>query len=610
MRARNWSWLVVGLAVASAAMAAAPPEAPGVRGKVEAVTLYRGQAMVTRAVPVDGAAGRVELVVADLPEQIVPDSLFAEGGQGIEIRAVRFRTRAVGEEPREEVRKLEQETELAQDKIARNKRMQELITQKIAFLGKLEGFTAPTATMELSRGVLDFDALKQVTLFGFDERQKAAEEALKLDTEARDLAKQLALLQRQRAELAAGASKTVREAIVFLEKRGAEKGTLKLSYLVSQAGWMPAYNFRSAKDGKQVRVEYNALVQQMSGEGWDAVALTLSTASPVLGAQGPGLAPFRVVLAPGQPQTPAAGKDIAAKYQVGQKRLQEFAGRQQAASSLRDNRAFNWDMNAAANDFQWVELAAGREVLDALRGEPGLRAEGPSIAYALPSPVSLASRADQQMLRIADVELASRFYYVAVPILTSYVYREAELTNTGVEALLAGPVSVYLDSRFVGRGEIPTVAKGETFVMGFGADPQIRARRELLDKTEAVQGGNREVTLKYRLLLENYKEEAVKVRLLDRLPYPERKTDVRVTAGEMTEKLSDDKLYARLEQPKGILRWDIEVAARAAGETAKTVEFSYKMEHDRSLVLTTPAEGKAGELQREFEEMQERRLKF
>jgi uncharacterized protein (TIGR02231 family) len=330
----------------------------------------------------------------------------------------------------------------------------------------------------------------------------------------------------------------------------------------------------------------------------------------VLGAQGPGLAPFRVVLAPGQPQTPAAGKDIAAKYQVGQKRLQEFAGRQQAASSLRDNRAFNWDMNAAANDFQWVELAAGREVLDALRGEPGLRAEGPSIAYALPSPVSLASRADQQMLRIADVELASRFYYVAVPILTSYVYREAELTNTGVEALLAGPVSVYLDSRFVGRGEIPTVAKGETFVMGFGADPQIRARRELLDKTEAVQGGNREVTLKYRLLLENYKEEAVKVRLLDRLPYPERKTDVRVTAGEMTEKLSDDKLYARLEQPKGILRWDIEVAARAAGETAKTVEFSYKMEHDRSLVLTTPAEGKAGELQREFEEMQERRLKF
>src|SRR2546423_13308562 len=67
-----------------------------VEGRVSQVTLYRGQAQVTRIVPVEGKAGSLEIVVGKLPEQIVPDSLFAEGGDAVEIRAVRFRTRAVG----------------------------------------------------------------------------------------------------------------------------------------------------------------------------------------------------------------------------------------------------------------------------------------------------------------------------------------------------------------------------------------------------------------------------------------------------------------------------------------------------------------------------------
>ncbi|MBM4040363.1 MAG: mucoidy inhibitor MuiA family protein, partial [Planctomycetes bacterium] len=561
------------VALSAVALAAAPPaEPPGVKGKVEAVTLYRGQALVTRAVPVEGAAGSVELVVTGLPDQVVPDSLFAEAAAGIEVRAVRFRQRAIGEEPREEVRKIDQEIQLVQDRVAANKKRQELLTQRLAYLAKLDEFTAATAKADLAKGVLNYEALEKTSQFSFKQRDDTLTESLKLDTEARELAKQLALLQRQRSELTAGASRTVSEALVFLEKREAAKGAIKLSYVVSEAGWAPAYNFRSVKEGKAVNVEYNALVHQMSGEDWTGVSLTLSTASPAIAAHGPGLAPFRVSLASLGGQAPAQGKDIADKFQAAQKRLSEFRGRQQALASD-SGYAANWEMNRAANEGQWAELAAGRDVLDLIRREPATT-EGPSVSYALATPVSLASRADQQMLRIQDMELASQFYHVATPVLTAFVYREAEMTNNAAEVLLGGPVSVYLDGRFVGRGELPTVARGETFVMGFGADPQLRARRELLDKTESVQGGNREISLKIRLAIENYKDAEVKVRLFDRIPHPERKTDIRVTLGDMgTEKLSDDKLYLRLEQPKGILRWDIAVPAKASGEKARLLEY-------------------------------------
>ena len=50
-----------------------------------------------------------------------------------------------------------------------------------------------------------------------------------------------------------------------------------------------------------MRIEYNGLIQQMSGEDWSDVKLTLSTASPALSAAGPGLAPFRLTLVPGAP---------------------------------------------------------------------------------------------------------------------------------------------------------------------------------------------------------------------------------------------------------------------------------------------------------------------
>ena len=171
---------------------------------------------------------------------------------------------------------------------------------------------------------------------------------------------------------------------------------------------------------------------------------------------------------------------------------------------------------------------------------------------------------------------------MATPLLTSFVYREFDLTNSSQEDLLAGPITVYLDDRFVGRSEIPTVARGQKFVVGFGGDPQLRARRELADRTETVQGGNRELTLKYRLVIENFKNEAVPIRIFDRLPYSDRLGDIRIKLGELKDPLSTDRFYLRTERPKNILRWDVSVPAGATGDQVRIVEYSYTLDFDRN----------------------------
>jgi uncharacterized protein (TIGR02231 family) len=599
---------IAGLCLAARTLPAATEAGPQeVSGRVTDVTLYRQQAMVTRTIPLEGPAGGVEIVVGDLPEQVVPGTLFAEGSQGLEVRAVRFRTRAVGQTPREEVRKLDDAIEAINEKLGLNKKGMELLAKRTAYLDQLEGFVAPTAKAELSKGVLDAEALQAVTVFSFDQRKAVADEQVGLEKEAKELNKQLSLLQRQRAELAGGATRTVREAVLFLQRHVEGKESVKLNYLVGECGWSPSYTFRAGKDGKQVAAECNGLIHQMTGEDWNGVALTLSTASPALSAAGPGLAPFPLTLIEGGEQKKVSQSDLASQIQSIRGRQSSAIAENLKSSDLRGNIAASWAANAAANEFQNLEILNGKEVLSMLQRHESRAAEGPSLSYRLPGAVSLASRSDQQMVRILQTSFESRFYHVATPVLTSYVYREAELKNTSQEDLLAGPITVYLDGRFVGRGEIPTVARGQTFVVGFGADPQLRARRELAERTEGIQGGNRELSFKYRLVVENYKAEQVAIRVFDRIPHSDRPADIRVKLGEMTDALSKDELYLRTEEPKGLLRWEIDVEAGATGAQARIIQYGFTVDFDRNFSLG-PVGDSPQQLQREFETLQRTRL--
>lgn len=592
-----------------AGSAAAAPKK--VEGKVTHVTLYRGQAMITRTIPIKADKGGLEVIVSELPEQIVPGSMFAEGDEHIEVRAVQYRNRAVGEEPRDEVRELDKAIEEINQKVEVNNKNQAVLTKRTAYLDKLEGFVAPTANVDLSKGVLNAESLEKISTFSFEQRKTILETQIKLEQELRELNKELALLQRKRGELTNGSSKTVREAILFLQKHADGNQNIRLNYLVANCGWSPTYTMRGGEDRKQVRVEYNALIHQLSGEGWEDVALTLSTASPVLSAAGPGLAPFRVaLLAEGQnkQQLVNSAKELMAQ-------VQQIKGRQDLAIiqnrntfNFRDNTTTAWGINGIANELQALELVCDRSVIGTLSTGANENGEGPSMSYRLNGTVSVPSRSDEQMLRIVQSDFPSQFYHVATPVLTSYVYREAELSNNSQEDLLAGPIAVYLDGRFVGRGEIPTVARGQKFIVGFGADPQLRVRRELVDKSDAVQGGNRELEFTYRLVIENYKDEKAPLRVLDRLPISDRAADVRVTLGETKDPLSTDKLYLRRERPGGILRWDVEAEASATGENARLIQYTYTVEYDRNFQINSPTSNK--QLQQEFEQLQRTRSKL
>lgn len=591
-------------------VATAQTTRPGeLRGKIDAITVYRGQALVTRLVEVPGPGGLREVVVTDLPHSVIPGSLYAESADGVEVRSVRYRERPVAQDVREEVRQLDEQIRGVQDQLATNQRSAQVLEEQKQYLAKLEQFTAPTAQVELSKGILNAETLKSLTLFQFEQRQQLAENQLKLAREQRDLNEKMALLQRQRAELTGGSARTVREAVIFANLPAAG-GKLRVRYVVSNATWMPSYNVRAERGGaapdagaapQRVTLEYNASVQQTSGEDWTDVQMTLSTATPSLVAMAPALDPLDIALAPvasqqGRAQV-AQREYLSGKLELKQRRdeidvLRQNAYHDPAPANAPGSQpggtpdaSFDKRLNQVAGEMQVLELfASGARDRDGPDGRGAVGDESVSVTYQLPARTSLPSRQDLQLIQIATMPLKAEPFKLAIPVLTSYVYDQATVTNESRMVLLAGPVASYAAGQFVGRGQIPTIAIGETFSVGFGIDTSLRATRELLDKTEVAQGGNKVATFNYRLAVENFGQSAARVRVVDRLP-TSKDNDLKITFVSSTKDVSGDETYQQTERKKSILRWELEVPPQAIGPKAASLDYQYRLEYDKQMTI-------------------------
>lgn len=596
--------LLLALLMGSAAAHGAALDA---ESRVVAVTVYQGQALVTREVVLPEQKGLLELVVGDLPAQIVPGSLYAEPGGGVEVRSIRFRQRPVEADTREEVKELDKQIQELGDELSAIDKRLELLGARSAYLDSLEGFTSGTASSELEHGVLNAETLERLTEMIFERRAQVAEQQLELGREQRELHERVGLLRRQRETITGKASRTLREAVVFLDAPAGGGRALRLTYLVSGASWTPSYNLRANEDRTRLVVEYNASVQQMSGEDWSDVAMTLSTATPSLVASAPKLETLKIRLA-ARTQTidGAKSEELFQRQKIlafnrGNVAFEAFNPEAAPPASVTDQGAFGGggrggfgaayqqianaaavdrDLNGVADEIQLYHLTCPTSSIRESRSEPSRSTEGLSVVYRLANKTSLPSRSDRQLIQIASMPIDAEFYRVASPSLTSYVYEEARLMGGADLVLLAGPAATFLGDRFVGRGEVPSVSIGESFTIGLGIDESLRASRVLLDKRESVQGGNKVSAFDYKLTIENFGDEPVAVRLFDRLP-DSQGSDIKVQLVESNPQPTETDE----DHGEGVLRWDLEVAADATGAQGAEVSYTMQIEHDKNLTI-------------------------
>ncbi|MHC4693225.1 MAG: mucoidy inhibitor MuiA family protein [Planctomycetota bacterium] len=571
--------LLLTLAVIVLATSAAFADVQTTTGTISKVTVYRGQALVTRTLDVDLPAGTSELIVTNLPTKIVPESLYAQASGEIKILSVRFRERAVREDTREEVKKLDAQIEEVKRKLKHATKERENATDLWTKFKDLWKMAIDGANVDLNRSIMQSEQIESYTKYLESKSLEWNQKILELqDTEA-DLTKELDLLSRKRKELDAGHSRTEREAIVFVSSQTGNLAGIELSYLVNGANWNPQYNLRANPKESDVLIEYNAVLNQTSGEDWDGIALSLSTAEPTMVSAPPILDPMLVSLSVQQPA-----------QQAEQQVFTQLENVRRQVQSRRDNIkkgiGANFDLNTLAISNQGFFFnATGQQVKEFQKQLAVVaRKEGVSVTYNLPGKLSLPSRSDQQLVTIASVSAKADFTLIATPILTDYVYLQAELLNDSDTIFLPGQASVFRNGEFVGNSQLPLVTIGEKLTAGFGIDSQVQVTHELEDKKTRIQGGNRIDTYNYRIALSNYKNTAVELQLLDRLGYTE-DSSIKIELVKTEPQLSEDSEYLRTTRKKGILRWDLNLQPNTVDEDATIVKYSFTMEYDKNMKI-------------------------
>ena len=577
---------------AQEAKVANPPTASRLaKSRIDKVTIYPSNALITREVEVPAGAGLVELIIAPMPDQIVPSTMYSEGGEGLRVLTTRFSTRQVLEDTSEERRKLEAEKEKYDVSGARIASEIVNLAKNVEMLTKLESVT--------EKGKYTGDEVIAMARFVMEQRLEKAKELVALHEHKRLNDVQLQFLQRKMAELGRGGGRMEREAVIVVDREAGKGGTVRLNYLVGSVGWRPEYKVRAGKVDEDVRIDYLANLTQHSGEAWNQVKLTLSTAQPMLNAAPPELSMLQPMLvhrgAPGGPPMSTAGPQPFAQSEPSK----ELEGK---AKSLRGQANINYRSSKADEQAQGAKFlndaAAFEQNVDLMRSRDEVLArlktksvaapsttDGPSVTYHLANPLTVPSRGDVQVIEVVKLNLAPKFYYKSVPVLNARVYRLADLVNRSEHILLPGEATMYQGTDFVGRMPMPLVAVGEEFTAGFGVDTQLQVQRQMVDQTRSTAGGNQVLKYDYRILVSSFKNQPVQVQVWDRLPKGENES-VGVILAKTTPELCKDGLYQRESRPNNLLRWDVEVPANSNGEKAVAITYEFRMELDRQMAIT------------------------
>jgi uncharacterized protein (TIGR02231 family) len=417
--------IAAGVATNALFGADAPPAAPPpleIHGTLDAVTVYRGQALVSRLVEVPGPAGLREVTLTGLPDQILPGSLYAESADSAEVQSVNYSAHPVEKDVRADVQRFDEQIRELQDKVTGLQQHRQLLDAERDTLAKVNAFTTATSTTDLNRGVLNSVTLQEMVQFDFGQRTRILDEQLKLDLDIRGLNEQIQTLQRQRAQVATSSSKLAREAKILVNLAG-NGGKVRVRYLVDNATWFPSYNLRvdaqpAQGGGRKATLEYLASIQQMSGEDWTNVQMTLSTATASLVAKAPLLNELAISLAtPGradvtdlvqkleQSGSEAAREDLRQqRSQVEQFRANMGANNktvsspQSAANNftingtvvnldyIGDNNDVDLLLNRTAADLQLVDLAARDKVVRVKEIKPSKMDNEMAVTYQLQNP--------------------------------------------------------------------------------------------------------------------------------------------------------------------------------------------------------------------------------
>jgi uncharacterized protein (TIGR02231 family) len=518
------SSLVLLTAFAAAPLRAADLDAASA---IDAVTVYPDGATVTRVITVDLPSGDNILVAKDFPLSLNASSLRVEGESGAKVTIGAIDAKPPRPAPPVNLSEIDRKIEALRDQRAD-------LDGAVASAGARKKFaerfaeSSPAGLGEKgeARPLSDWRAAFAAV----------AEEVANADTAIRDAQRKQRDLDREIVRLEQDRNTkppSKLEVRIDLASAAATRATLRVTYAVRNARWVPLYDARldtGAKDRKpSIELVRRAEITQATGEDWSNVTLGVSTVRTAHGGAAPDLTSL-IVQYPQVPRPLALGS--------ARERALSAAPPAPAAEPVAQDAATNLARKAEEQQAT-VEIGAFQT------------------AFRIPGRVSVGANEGPKSLRIASMSISPDLVIRSAPVADPAAFLEASFVQGEDAPLLPGRVSIYRDGMFVGRGKMAAAGKDETVRLGFGADDKVKIERAVLRRNEGSAGlivtTARTDERAFRTTVRNGHDFAIRVAIQDQLPVSEN-DDITVETLLSTTPPTTTNVHDK----RGVLEWAFE----------------------------------------------------
>ncbi|TFV72722.1 mucoidy inhibitor MuiA family protein [Bradyrhizobium frederickii] len=521
---------------------------------IDTVTVYPDGATVTRIIALDLASGDSTLVARDFPLSLDPSSLRVEGEAGAKLTIGTIDARPPRATPPVNLSELDKRIEALRDQRADLQGAIDSANARRSFAQRFaEASPAGLGDKGEARPITEWRAAFAAV----------AEETATADTTIRDATRKQREIDRQIAQLEAERSAkppSKLEVRIDVASAAATKATLRVTYAVRNARWVPLYDARldtGAKDRRpQLELVRRAEITQSTGEDWSNVALGVSTVRIGRGGSAPELGSL-VAQYPQPPKPLALGtaSDLARPAPMTRQAQSPAMAKIAEASESRER----------ADEQQAVAEIGGFQA-----------------TFKIPGRVSLGAAEGAKSMRIAAMTVPAELAVRAAPVLDPTAFLEASFKQTDDTTLLPGKVAIYRDGVFVGRGKISASAKDDIVRLGFGADDKVRIERAVLKRNEGSAGllvtTSKTDERSFKTTIRNGHDFPLRVAIEDQLPVSESEDIVVEMVPSTTQPTASN-----IRDKRGVLEWSFDAKP---GEV-RDINFAWRIRwpKDKSMVI-------------------------
>jgi uncharacterized protein (TIGR02231 family) len=506
------------------------------QSKISAVTVFPDGALIVRNGEVKLASGPGTIVLTGIPAEAVDSSirLSIEGPSktrffGIRVKRA-FTPEAVEARTKEILAKIEEQEAKRDD-------FKDKVEARTAELDILKSLTKESARTQAMTG--NVAGVAEGTKNVGTRIAQLLAESRKDTREMKKSEERIAALRQELAQVGTG-SRERKAAEADLELASGGTVAFELTYMIAGAGWSPVYDLKVITEGKKPKVTlaFGAQVRQRSGEDWDGVKMTISTAKPAESGRIPDPTEWWIDFMP-------APRPLYRAQRAGK-------------MSLAMPSAAPMAMDEAEAPREAVEMEQAQTV----------RSEY-ATSFEIVRAAMIPSDGNLHRVSIAEDTYDAALSLVCVPRMAQAAFIEARVEYGGEQPLLPGPANVFQGDQFVGAIQMDPVAPGENFQIGLGKDQNVKVERKLVTQKAAGGGllGWTKAQRRYNWLttIKSFHEGTRMIEVREQLPRSRQK-DIVVEPLDLTP----DPLAESATQP-GLKRWKLEIPSKG---TAK-VTFAY-----------------------------------